>query len=149
MEFARADLFGGAVCVTTPIKRTNAEAMEAVEDFWKSLGMTTVRLSPRDHDRLLADVSHLPHAVAAALVTMQADEGLDLAGKGFLDATRIAGGDGGLSHNILLDNRDNVRRSLRGLRNTSGLVAELLDGGRGEELRSLAGSSGRAGGKSC
>src|SRR5438270_270638 len=80
-----------------------------LDRFWQSIGMWTVKLSPEEHDRHLADISHLPHAVAAALVAMQADAALPLAGKGFLDATRIAGGDGALWRDILHDNADNLR----------------------------------------
>ena len=61
--------------------------------------MRTTRLTPEDHDRLLADVSHLPHALAASLVLLQSDR-VPLAGKGFLDTTRIAAGDPGLWRNI-------------------------------------------------
>ena len=112
VEFARADLFEGAVCITTPTDHTDPSALEAVEAFWQTLGMRITRLSPAEHDRMLADVSHLPHAVAAALVAIQETSGLKLSGKGFADLTRIAAGDPGLWRDILLDNRDNVRQSL-------------------------------------
>jgi prephenate dehydrogenase len=112
VEFAREDLFDGAVCITTPAARTDPGALGQVEAFWQLLGMRTTRLSPVDHDRLLADVSHLPHAVAAALVSMQQDPALGLCGKGFADLTRIAAGDPGLWRDILLDNRKNVRQSI-------------------------------------
>jgi hypothetical protein len=95
VEHARADLYRGAVCITTPTDRTDPAALEQTEAFWRRLEMRVRRVSPEDHDRLICDVSHLPHAVAAALVTLQRDDALDLAGKGFMDATRIAGGDGG------------------------------------------------------
>jgi len=42
-----------------------------------------------------SDISHLPHLVAAALVSMQDEESLKVIGRGFLDMTRIAAGDGG------------------------------------------------------
>jgi prephenate dehydrogenase len=74
--------------------------------------MRTTRLDPAEHDRLLADVSHLPHALAGALVSMQEDTAFSLCGRGFQDMTRIAGGDPGLWRDILLENRENVRDSL-------------------------------------
>src|SRR5688572_9869061 len=81
VEFARADLFQGARCIVTPTDRTDATALARVEDFWRQLGMTTTRMSPEDHDRLICDISHLPHAVAAALIAMQPEAALPLAGK--------------------------------------------------------------------
>jgi prephenate dehydrogenase len=115
VEFARTDLFRNALCLLTPTPATDAAALEAVEAFWRVLGMRTRRLSPEVHDQLLAQVSHLPHAVAAALIHLPADAALDLCGKGFLDTTRIASGDAALWRDIFLDNRDNLRQSLQHL----------------------------------
>lgn len=127
VEFARTDLFHGALCILTPTPQTDPAAIARVEAFWQALGMRLFRMSPDDHDARLADISHLPHAVAAALVLMQEEASLHLTGKGFLDATRIAGGDGGLWRDIFLDNRDNLRDSLLRLRATMDRLLELLD----------------------
>jgi prephenate dehydrogenase len=135
VEFARADLFQGARCIITPTAQTNADAIARVEAFWKSLGMSIVRMSPDDHDRLVCDISHLPHALAAALVAMQSEEALPLAGKGFLDTTRVAGGDGGLWRDILADNRDNVIDSVRRLRDSLEHLLKLLDPSQREALK--------------
>ena len=134
VEYARTDLFENAKCILTPTARTNADALRQVEEFWRSLGMQTISLSPEDHDRQLADVSHLPHAVAAALVAMQGDAALSLAGKGFLDATRIAGGDGELWRDILHDNADHVRDSLRRLQDELRRLVELLEPDKAADL---------------
>jgi prephenate dehydrogenase len=144
VEFARADLFENATCIVTPTNQTNAAALSEVEGFWRLLGMRVVRLAPDEHDRHLAAVSHLPHAVAAALVAMQAEGALPLAGKGFLDATRIAGGDGGLWRDILIDNADNLKAALARLREELARVEEMLDGGQVKELEAwLNGSAAR------
>ncbi len=132
VEFARPDLFQNSICITTPTRRTSRQALTFVENFWKTLGMNLVRLTPDTHDRLLADISHLPHALAAALITMQQDDGLPLAGKGFLDSTRIAGGDGALWRDILLDNRDNLRASIARLRKQLEILDSLLDDTQGQ-----------------
>jgi prephenate dehydrogenase len=134
VEYARADLFDNATCILTPTDRTDADALATVDKFWQSLGMQTTRLSPEDHDRHLADVSHLPHALAAALVTMQDGAALALCGKGFLDATRIAGGDGALWRDILQDNRDNMRASLARLAEQVDRLAKMLEPGKAKEL---------------
>ena len=134
VEFARADLFQNALCILTPTDKTDKAALDAVEGFWKALGMRTTKLSPPEHDQLLAEVSHLPHALAAALVTLQSEKALTLAGKGFLDATRIAGGDGALWRDILMDNRDNVLASIGNLRKHLGELEGLLNGEGREEL---------------
>ncbi|HTW94523.1 MAG TPA: prephenate dehydrogenase [Tepidisphaeraceae bacterium] len=108
VEFARADLFQNALCLVTPTPTTNPAALTEIESFWRLLGMQIRQMTPEEHDRRLADISHLPHALAAAMVNIQPKDALALSGKGFLDTTRIAAGDAGLWRDILLDNQDNL-----------------------------------------
>jgi prephenate dehydrogenase len=135
VEFARADLFHGQLCILTPTPATKPAALERVESFWQSLGMRTTRLSPPDHDRLLADISHLPHLLAAALVAMQDEKALELCGKGFLDTTRIAGGDGALWRDILIDNADNLHAAIDRLQAQLAGVRAMLTPAAAESLR--------------
>ncbi len=116
VEFSRADLFENATCLLTPTARTNAGALQEIEKFWQRLGMRTLSLSPERHDRQLAAISHLPHALAAALVRMQDESSFELAGKGFWDTTRIASGDAGLWRDIFMDNRENVLEGIDSLK---------------------------------
>ena len=134
VEYARADLFQGARCILTPTDKTDPLALEKVDEFWRKLGMQTQRMSPQEHDLRICDVSHLPHAIAAALVAMQGDEALPLAGKGFLDTTRIAGGDGALWRDILQDNRDNLIDALTRFRGTLDELVRLLQPDQREAL---------------
>ncbi|MGN6506650.1 MAG: prephenate dehydrogenase [Tepidisphaeraceae bacterium] len=119
VDSASADLFDGKTCIVTPTDRTNDDALKKVEHFWRSLGSRVVRHDPRVHDRLVALVSHLPHAAAAALVAVQNEASLDLHGKGFYDSTRIAAGDAALWRDIFAENRANVAGAI------DRLVAEL------------------------
>jgi len=120
VEFARADLFQRALCLVTPTARTSAGTVRWVRSFWEVLGGRTVVLSPQRHDELLARVSHLPHAVAAALVALaERKSAIDLAGPGFADTTRIASGEPGMWVDIFGANRKAM------LRATDELIDEL------------------------
>jgi prephenate dehydrogenase len=143
VEFARADLLRGALCIVTPDESTDSAALARVESLWETLGMRITRLSPVEHDRRLADVSHLPHALAAALVSMQDDASLPLAGKGFADTTRVAAGDAGLWRDILLDNRDNVIASIERLSGQLARLAADLRAGNGDAVKSWLESAAR------
>lgn len=137
VEFARPDLCDNALCMVTPTDRTDPDALSDVEEFWKLLGMRTLRLSPAEHDSRVAQISHLPHALAAIVIQSADTDALQLAGKGFLDMTRIAGGDGALWRDILIDNRDNMRDCIaRVIDELQSLVA-LLGAEKGEELRAF------------
>jgi prephenate dehydrogenase len=137
VEFARADLFRNALCILTPTADTDPAALSEIASFWKSLGMRTTQLTPDEHDRILANVSHLPHLLAAVLVAMQDSAAMTLAGKGFLDTTRIASGDGALWRDILLDNRDSILAGIAKLENRLSQVRQWLEDGNGDAIRAF------------
>ena len=143
VEFARADLLHGATCILTPEPSTDRDALELIDSFWRLLGMRTTRVSPAEHDRRLADVSHLPHALAAALVRMQDDASFALAGKGFADTTRIAAGDANLWRDIFLDNRANLIASIERVGGELARLADHLRAGDGDAVRAWLDAAAR------
>jgi prephenate dehydrogenase len=135
VEFAQADLFRNAICILTPTARTDSEALKEVGTFWLSLGMGICRLTAENHDHILADVSHLPHLLAAALVAIQPAESSLLRGKGFLDATRIAAGDAVLWRDILMDNSKNLQHSISRLQQELQKIVSMLQNGDSVVIR--------------
>jgi prephenate dehydrogenase len=113
-EHADADLYVGRTCVTTWDIATPQELVERLTLFWESLGLDVVVMTARDHDAALAETSHLPHVVAAALVAALSAANRNLAASGFADTTRIASGDPDLWTAILLANAEAVSASLTG-----------------------------------
>ena len=114
---ARGDLFQGAPCIVTPSEECTAPALEAACSFWSLLGCSITRMSAAEHDRLVARLSHLPHALAFALMNLVIDtlpeKAQDLAGGSFRDATRVAASDPSLWTGILTENRTEVAGALR------------------------------------
>ncbi len=128
LSAARADLFLGAPCILTPLATTPLEILEAVSGFWVSLGARVTTMTPTAHDRLVARLSHLPHALAFALVNLVAgslpEDSSLLAGGSFRDGTRVAASDPNLWTGILSENRIEVIASLREM---SALLASFAD----------------------
>ena len=56
--------------ILTPTPGCDEAAVEIASMFWKALGCRVVTMTPDEHDRAVAMVSHLPHAVAACLAGM-------------------------------------------------------------------------------
>ncbi len=116
VEFARADLFQNAACIVTPSRRSDAAAVNLLVELWSMVGGRSHVLPPSKHDRILARVSHLPHAVAAALVLLgDMGKATRYAGTGFGDTTRIASGDPALWRDIFATNREAALKALDGL----------------------------------
>ncbi len=124
---SRADLFENALCILTPTPETPHDAVDEAEGLWRSLGMRTVRLGPREHDDALARVSHLPHALACLLMNLPARGDLDLAATGFADMTRLAAGDPEMWRDIFLSNRKAMMEAVDGFSRSLARFRALLD----------------------
>ncbi len=114
LQGADPDLFIGATWVLTPSPVTDPGAFSRAQEVVRSLGSEVVALSPQEHDRLVAVVSHVPHLVAATLMNAAASVGeehavlLRLAAGGFRDMTRIAAGHPGIWPDICADNGEAI-----------------------------------------
>ena len=91
-------------------------------------------MTPEEHDRIFASVSHLPHVLAYALVDMIAKEPsahvkLKLAGAGFRDFTRIAASSPVMWRDICISNRDAISEELRSYRKELDALQKYIDEG--------------------
>jgi prephenate dehydrogenase len=59
-EAASADLFQNAPYFLCRVKSTPDGALESMRDVAKAIGAVPQEISPEDHDRLVAQISHLP-----------------------------------------------------------------------------------------
>ncbi|SRR5579875_202462 len=118
LDGADPDLFVGATWVLTPTATTDSHALARVHSVVTELGADVVALTPDDHDRLVAMVSHVPHLVAATLMNeasaaARADTALlRLAAGGFRDMTRVAAGQPSIWPDVCVDNADAIVAAL-------------------------------------
>jgi prephenate dehydrogenase len=114
LEEARADLFAGSVYCLVPHSKDDLPVPGMLADLITTLGATPLLLDAATHDRVVAAISHLPFLAAVALVETLAASDADLpilqalASSGFRDATRLAGGDPTMYHDISLTNREAI-----------------------------------------
>ncbi len=134
---ARGDLFDGAPCILTPTSTSFPEALARVRHLWSSAGCRLHEVSPAVHDRTVARLSHLPHAAAAALVHAATSAGSGstwLAGSGYRDSTRIAGGPESLWAEILMDNRGEIIPAIAEMQAALEDLKSALAGERREDV---------------
>jgi prephenate dehydrogenase len=119
-ENADAHLFENAAYVLTPASNPLAHSLESLANLLQALGARIIILDPEEHDRLVAEVSHLPQLLAIALANFIARHGegehesrLQLTAGGFRDMTRLAASPFSIWQDILNSNRANVRQSLQ------------------------------------
>ena len=126
---AAADLFDGAIWFLTPSDATDPVRLAAVEAFVRALGAHPIQLDGGDHDRLLAVTSHLPHALANALMRDAAaagDDALRYAGPSLREMTRVAGANAAVWADIFVGNGDLIADAVAGQREALAEVERAL-----------------------
>ena len=126
---ARADIFVGRPWVVCRDEETPSADLALVEALALDLGATPIEMSPEDHDRAVALVSHVPQLVASLLAGRfvdAPDDSLRLAGQGVRDTTRIAASAPELWVQILGANAEPVVDVLDRLASDLAAVADAL-----------------------
>lgn len=85
-------IFEQANYIVTPTDKNTASAIELCEELGRVLGFKTVsKLSPEEHDRMIAFLSQLTHCIAVSLMCSSDNpELVHYTGDSFRDLTRIA-----------------------------------------------------------
>jgi prephenate dehydrogenase len=120
VDYADADLFQNAVWFLTPLPGQNLNEGKFAEfaGWIGKIGAHIAMLSPEDHDRLCAWISHLPQmistALAAALVEEFGEEAPLLAagGRALQEMTRISASPYSMWRDIAISNKKNLEDAL-------------------------------------
>ena len=119
-----------------------------LEKFWTDLGSKVEVMDADTHDFVFAAVSHLPHAVAFALVdaliSLSKETGIDLflyPGAGFKDFTRIAASSPNVWKDIFIENKENVLHTIDEFIKSMEKLREFIDKGDEERLIKLLSES--------
>ncbi len=129
---ANEDLFADRTWIVAPHEGSTPGAVDTVTALARTCRARVVRMGTADHDRAVAEVSHLPQVVSSVLasgLTGVAPAHLAIAGQGLRDTTRIAGSDPGLWQQILLGNREEVAQEVRRFRARLDDMLEGLEAG--------------------
>lgn len=130
---ARPDLFAGRPWLFTPATDAAGAALDRLQQFVEALGARPHVMSPAEHDRLLAFLSHLPQLAASALMHVVGDaaggDGLALTGRGLADTTRLAASPAAIWRDIAASNADELGEALDILITELQQLRENLDSG--------------------
>ncbi|MFH1061812.1 MAG: prephenate dehydrogenase [Candidatus Omnitrophota bacterium] len=107
-EFACDSLFNDSICFIIKTPKSDRAALATVTNLWKMLGARTVLIDPKQHDDIVAQISHLPHLLSVALVDSVCPGFIKFAAAGFKDTTRIAAGDPEIWRDISFSNKEAI-----------------------------------------
>ncbi len=101
-------MFRGANYIVVPTEKNSEHAIEVCCELGELLGFRKISvLAPSEHDKMIAFLSQLTHAIAVALMCTNGDPKLcDYTGDSFRDLTRIANINDAMWSELFLLNRD-------------------------------------------
>ncbi len=140
---AHAGMFRGTTWVLTPRPDTDASIFATVRSVVRSFGAEVLTMPAHVHDHMVAQVSHVPHLTAAALMTLADDASIEhrallrLAAGGFRDMTRISAGRPSIWPDILTANADAITTGLDELIDQLSAIRGAVAGGRSTDLLAL------------
>jgi prephenate dehydrogenase len=143
IDAAEASLYQGAPWLLTRTQRTDDESLAVIRDLAERVGAAPREVGVERHDALLAFASHLPYALAVALVTatdqfsLNHPEVWEVMAGGFRDTSRVAASDVTMWLDILLTNADAVLGAVRDLQFTLDQFTALLERRDEEGLRAF------------
>lgn len=125
---AKKDLFRGKAYVIVENTDAPPEAREKLMSVLRHTEAKFVTLDLAQHDRCASVISHVPHLMAASLVTLLNRSGDDLesciklVGGGFKDTTRIASSNADMWADICMTNGEAIAHNLQQLQD---ILAEV------------------------
>lgn len=144
---ASEELFVDRTWVVAPRTDNRHDDVAQVVALARTCGARVVSMDADEHDRAVAEVSHLPHLMSiltAANLRHARAEHLSLAGSGIRDVTRIARSQTAMWRQILTSNRTEVRSQLEAIRDDlDDLLSRLDDSQRLEEFLSVGQAGAR------
>jgi prephenate dehydrogenase len=113
-EAAVKNAFAGRACVVCEKEKSDVDAVNKVEEIYKTLGMHIIYMDANAHDIHAAYVSHISHITSFALANTvlekerEEDTIFELAAGGFESTVRLAKSNPAMWAPIFMQNRENV-----------------------------------------
>ena len=137
-ENSTPDLYQNQTFILTPTVRTTPHLRELLLEIINVIGANPVTLPPKEHDKTVALISHLPYLLAATLMqqaSLSAETYDDpnvvwhVSSSGFRDTSRVSGSSPAMMRDILLTNQQAVlSQLLRYQRELSSVIEMVNDG---------------------
>ncbi len=122
----------GRPYLLTPTGFTDREAVAALAELVREIGMVPVVMQPEVHDRLVALVSHLPYLLACAAVLAAASEpeSLQVGGPTFQELSRLARNPTSMWDQIARLNQEEILRAVQLFRSELDRLERSLQAGQ-------------------
>lgn len=145
VKAGRSDLFSEAYYFL--VGSFDKQAAKQLKDLLVGLNVKWLNVSAQEHDLIVAQISHVPHVIAAALVNQTKHAltdlpgGMKLAAGGFKSVTRIAASDPTMWCAIMASNRENISQQLGDYIKALSKAKKAIDNNDQKRLRTFFGQA--------
>ncbi len=143
-ESGFAELFNKRWCVITPMGKNNKQSLKKLKKLWNTLGSKVQIMEAKNHDKILAITSHLPHLVSYAIVSSSLNANkkeksqiIKFSAGGFRDFTRITASDPTMWRDIFLNNKTNLLKIVIEFEKSLNLIKKYIKKNKPEKLQKV------------
>lgn len=129
LKAATEDIFKNANYVLTPVEGNKEKNVNMIAELAACMGCKrVVRLTPEEHDSIIAYTSQLPHVIAVSLMDCNSSiVGISqFIGGSFKDTTRVATINVELWPELLLRNKENIIGKIEDFENNIDLIKKAI-----------------------
>jgi len=131
----KVELFDNSKWVITPTHKTDQNSLLTLSELLKNMGCEIYFENPVIHDQAVANISHLPIYLGSCLIeTAYCKNNKDLlnlscklAASGFLDTSRVGGGNTNLGIDLAENNTINILNAIRQFKKNIGEIEKIFE----------------------
>ena len=143
-ESGFAELFNKRWCVITPMGKNNNKTLNKLKKLWNNFGSKVQIMNAKNHDKILAITSHMPHLISYSLVssslnanTKEKSEIIKFSAGGLRDFTRIAASDATMWRDIFLNNKTNLLKITKEFEKSLSLIKNYIKKNNSRKLQEI------------
>ena len=141
-RFGDKELFKKKWCIL--INKGNKKKIEIVKRFWKKLGSKVILMNSKEHDKIFAITSHLPHLIAYNLIKTAQDfqkiekrNIIKYSAGGLRDFSRTAASNEIMWRDIFFSNKDNIINSINKFINNLNVIKNSIRFKKDKDLKKI------------
>jgi len=135
VKAGKIELFNNSKWVITPTYQTDQDSLQTLSKLFQNMGCDIYLENPVIHDQAVANISHLPIYIASSLIqTAYCNNDKDLlnlscklAATGFLDTSRVGGGNPALGVDLAKNNTINILNSIKKFKDNLNEIEKIFE----------------------
>jgi len=141
-KFGDQNLFNNKWCII--INKGKRNKINLVKKFWRKIGSKVILMNAKDHDKIFAITSHLPHLIAYNLIKTAQDfqkiekkNLIKYSAGGLRDFSRTAASNEIMWRDIFFSNKDNMIKSIDKFIKNLNLIKKNIKLEKDKELKKI------------